>query len=133
MSEINKRWQDAIPRVAARYKAGVQGTTDWQPKALAGQKNYEARMSDTEVLARREKGIAKISNEDWKRKAADLGAARIGPGMKANQDKYSKGYGPHQAALAGLTLPEKTTDAMSNIDSRLKLVVKTLQDTKATA
>lgn len=133
MGEINKRWQDAIPRVAARYKAGVQGTTDWQEKALAGQKNYEERMSDATVLARREKGIGKTSNEGWKSKALKLGATRIGPGMKENADKYSKGFGPHQAALAGLSLPDKTTDPMANIDNRLKAVVQTLVDTKATA
>jgi len=131
MGEISKRWTDAIPRVSARYKSGVQGTTDWQEKAAAGQSNFVERMSDSAVLARRESGIRKVSNAEWQNKAADLGAKRIGPGMNAAKEKYSKGYTPHQSALSGLTLPDKTTDSMANIDARLKLVVKTLQDTKA--
>jgi len=34
-AEISKKWGDAIGRVPGAYKAGVQGTNDWQEKAAS--------------------------------------------------------------------------------------------------
>lgn len=130
VDEINARYKNAIGRVPDSYKKGVQQTTDWQEKAMAGQNLYEQKMSDRSVLARRGQKIAKVSNEDWKTRAADLGSSRIGPGMQANADKQRRNYAPFRETLAGLTLPDRTADPMTNIDNRSKAVVKALVDTK---
>lgn len=128
--EINRRYKEAIPRVGASYKEQVAKVTDWQEKALAGQGVYEEKMANPEILARRGKAIAQVSNEDWKKKAVDLGAARIGPGMAANADKRTRNYEPIRSALAALDLPARTADPMANIDSRVKKVVQAEMDAK---
>lgn len=129
-AEIASNFVDSIPRVAAPYKKGVQNTTDWQEKAIAGQSLYEAKMQDASVLARRGKAIANVSNADWQNKAVKLGAARIGPGMLENADKRTKNYEPVRQAIEGVTLPERTADPMANIDARVKPMVQAMMDAK---
>jgi hypothetical protein len=128
--EISRRYKDSVPRVAEAYKRGVQGTTDWQERAVASQGLYEAKMADRDVLQRRAKKLAKVSNEEWRSKAADLGASRIGTGMDRAVDKQRRGFAPFREALANLTLPERTADPMTNIDNRAKGVVRVLVETK---
>lgn len=129
-SEIAKRYEEAIPRVGPAYKKGVEGVTDWQEKAVKGQGLYEAKMSDSEVLARRGKALEKVSNEDWRGKATTLGASRIGTGMKENLAKRTKNYEPIRSAIEGVSLPDRTADPMANIDSRVKPIVQAELDAK---
>ncbi len=129
-SEIKKNYTDAIPSVPAKYKKGIEGTTGFIEAAVDGQGNYETKMADPNVLARRGKNLAKLSDADWKNPAATTGASRIGAGMSANADKQARNYEPYRSALEGLTLDKRTTDPMQNIDNRVKPVVKTMIDTK---
>lgn len=128
--EISSRYKGAIPRVAEAYRKGVNATSDWQQSALEGQGRYEARMQDREVLARRAKKISNVSNEEWKSKATNLGTSRIGAGMEQAIDKQKRGFAPFREKLAGLTLPEKTTDPMTNLTQRAGAVVKAMVETK---
>jgi len=36
-AEIEQRYKSAIPQVPARYKQGVEKTTDWKTAAIQGQ------------------------------------------------------------------------------------------------
>lgn len=130
LEEISRKYKEAVPRVPEAYKKAVSGVTDWQEKAIGGQSLYEQKMSDRDVLARRGRKLAKVSNEEWRAKAADLGAARIGAGMDKAVDKQRRGYAPYREALASVALPDRTADPMANIDNRAKAVVKALVDTK---
>lgn len=132
-AEISKRYKDAIPRVASAYKQGVEKVTDFPERAIAGQDLYVERMRDPDVLERRAAKLAKISNEDWRGPASDVGAARIGPGMAANVTKQARNYEPIRTALEGVSLPDRTGDAMANIDNRVKPVVKAQIDAKKAA
>ncbi len=129
-AEINKAYKDAIPRVPGKYREGIQGTTGFIEAAVAGQSNYETKMADTAVLARRGKRLAQLTDADWKNPALEKGAARIGQGMTAGADKQSRNYEPYRSALEGTTLPARTTDPMANIDNRVKGVVRVMVDTK---
>jgi len=129
-SEMSRHYDEATSRVPAAYKDGVSANTSWHDNAVAGQKLYEQKMSDAEVLRRREKALARTTHEEWKSRAAELGAARIGPGMKAGAGKRAARYEPFRAALDGLTLSDKTPDPMVNIDNNVKAVVKRLVETK---
>jgi len=132
-SEIKAAYEGAIGRVPAAYKKGVMGTTDFVERAVAGQDLYEERMRDADVLARRKAKLAKLSNADWQKPAADVGAARIGEGMRANSDKQARNYEPIRAALEGVSLPPRTGDPMANIDNRVKPIVQAQVDAKKAA
>ena len=129
-AEIDKNYRDAISRVPAKYKAGVERTTDWQEKAAAAEELWAAKIQEAAAEKRRQKGIARVSNEDWKRKAATLGAERIARGMSENADKRTKNFEPFRAALEGVSLPPRTADPLANVDNRVKPIVKALVDTK---
>ena len=127
---IDANYKAAIGRVPAAYKEGVQRTTDWKEKALEGQGLYEERMRDPDVLSRRAAGLEKVSQDEWKHKAADVGATRIGPGMAAGANKRKANFEPYRSALEGVDLPPRTADPMANIDNRVKPIAQALIDKK---
>lgn len=129
-AQIKSRYTGAIPIVPGRYKEGVNATTGFIDAAVKGQGLYEAKMQDPETLARRGKALSKLSDADWKNPASTLGAARIGPGMNASADDQARSYEPYRSALEGVSLPERTTDPIANIDNRVKPVVTAMVETK---
>ena len=129
-TEIAKSYADGASRAPAKYKDGVERTTGFKEAAIAGEALYAAKMQEVISNGTRAKGLEKSSDEDWKKGVREKGAARIGPGMTAAADKRTRNYEPFRASLEGMTLPDKTTDPMANIDNRLKPVVNKLVETK---
>jgi len=127
---VDAAYKAAIPRVPGAYKAGVQATVDWKNSALEGQDLYEERMRDPAVLNRRRAGLEGVSEEEWKRKAADVGATRIGPGMQAGAAKRKAKWAPFREALVAVDLPPRTADPMANIDNRVKPIAQALINKK---
>jgi len=127
-AEIEQRYKSAIPQVPARYKQGVEKTTDWKTAAIQGQSLYEQRMQDPNILKRREKGLQNVSDAEWKANAINKGVQRIGAGMEAGAAKQAANYEPIRAALESVNLPPRTADPMANIDNRVKPIVKAVVD-----
>jgi len=128
--DASRNYKESIPKVAEKYKRGVQGTAGWQDAAKRGQGLYVEKMQDPEVLSRREKGLDAVSDEEWKRAAADKGTARIGQGMAAGADKQRRNAAPYLDTLRGLELPERTSDPMTNVTNRVGLIATTLHNQK---
>jgi len=117
-------YERSIGGVPAAYKAGVEATQGWQKSALDGQALYEQRMQDQNVLRRRANSLAKVTDNDWKSKASQVGSQRIASGMQAGAQKQAANYEPIAEALRAVNLPARTGDAMSNIDNRVKPIVQ---------
>ena len=132
-AERKTAYLNSLGSVPGAYKAGIERTQGWKEKAIGGQALYVQRMNDATVLARREKGLARVSESDWKSKASALGSTRIADGMRQAADKQAANYEPIAAALRNLTLPDRTADPMANIDNRLKAVVRTAIDASQNA
>ena len=130
-AEIDKAYREAIGRVPAKYKEGIQRTTDWQERAASEQAeaNYAAGVQEAINAKRRAKAISQVSNAEWQQKAANLGAARIATGMSAGAEKRTRNFEPYRTALENLTLSPRTTDPLQNVE-RVKEVVKTMVETK---
>lgn len=122
-AQIQQRYTSAISVVPERYKNGVEGTTDWKQRAIDGQNLYVQKMQDQSVLARREAGLQKVTDADWKTNALSKGVQRIGTGMTAGAAKQAANYEPVRKAMESLTLPARVADANTNIDNRVKPVV----------
>ncbi len=125
-----RNYEASLGTVPAKYQAGIQSTTGWKDSAIQGQGLYEEKMRDANVLARREKGLQRVNEADWKNKAAGIGAQRIASGMKEGAEKQSRNYEPYAQALSSLELPPRSADPMANIDGRVKPVVQRMVDTK---
>jgi len=131
-AEIDKRYKDAISRVPANYKAGVQATTHWQERAASpeAEELWKAKIAEAAAASRRQKAVSQVSNSEWQQKAANIGATRIGAGMSAGADKRTRNFEPYRSAIEGTNLPARSVDPMANIDNRVKGIVKALVDTK---
>ena len=131
-SEIDKKYKDAISRVPANYKAGVQGTTNWQERAASAESEdlWKGKIAEAAAANRRQKAVAQVSNAEWQSKAANVGATRIGAGMQANADKRTRNFEPFRSAIEGTNLPARTADPIANVDNRVKPIVQNLVNTK---
>jgi hypothetical protein len=117
-------YEQSIGSVPAKYKSGVEATQGWQKSALDGQALYEQRMQDSSVLRRRANSLQKVTDNDWKSKASQVGSQRIASGMQAGAAKQAANYEPIAEALRAVNLPARTGDAMANIDARVKPIVQ---------
>lgn len=129
-SQVDAAYRAGIPKAAAKYKDGVAATNNWQEQAIKGESNYATKVSEAVANGTRAKALASVSNEEWKNAAINKGAARIGPGMEQGADKRSRNFEPYRTALEAKSLPARSTDAMTNIDNRLKATVQVMLDTK---
>ena len=132
LDEMKKRYEEAATIVPSRYKRAIERVTGWKEKAAsdAAEARWEAKIRDAIDKKKRKKALEKVDESEWKKKAAEVGGARIGEGMRKNVDKYTEKFKPFHEALAALELPEKSASWEENIENRLKKVVRTLVETK---
>jgi len=124
--DIAKAWEEAIGRVPAKYLERVEKTTGFKDRAIAGEATYAAVMQRVISEGRRAKGLALISDEDWKRGIREKGAKRIADGMQLSKAKRKAKYEPFRQALDGLTIPDKGPDPIENARNIVPTVVEAL-------
>jgi len=131
INAAKKNFEDAASLVPERYKQGVS-SADWKEAAMsdAAESLYAQKLQEAIQKKKRQKGIAKVSNEEWRSNAVNKGAAKIGTAMRLASNKWATAIAPYFEALRNLSLPEKTADPMANIDNRLKRVVEALVNKK---
>lgn len=117
-SEIKANFEQSTAIVTPRYTKGV-ATASWKDQAINGQDLYVATMQNPTILARREKGINKVSDEQWRSAATTKGAPVIAQRMKDASGKQASGFEPYRVALEGMTLPDRTTDPAQNVANRV--------------
>lgn len=128
-SEIKKNYEQSTAIVTDRYKQGVT-SADWKDKAKAGQELYVQTMQNPTVLARREKGIERVSDEEWRKNTIDKGAGVIASRMKNASGKQSSRFEPYRSALESMDLPAKTTDPATNVANRVTPIAVKFREIK---
>ena len=126
-SEWKRKWKESHGRIPGEYKAGVEKASNVVDAMIAGQENYEAKMSDASVLKRREKKLREIDDTFWKKRTLEKGVKRIREGMELGTDRYNKAADVSASALEGLDLPERTADWETNVENRTKGVIRALK------
>lgn len=129
-AQIEANYRAGIPGAAAKYKNGIQATVGWKDAAIKGQGLYVQRMQDQNVLARREKGLNKVSDQAWQQAALNQGSARIATGMDANASKQSANFEPFRKVIESTSLPDRTADPASNVQNRVLPIVMALHNAK---
>lgn len=125
-----QNWKSAQGRVPQAYKDGIARANNWQSKAMEGADNYAAGVNEAISEGRREKGISRVSDGEWKNAASTKGAARIASGMAAAEGKFNTGMSRNLATIEGVSIPARTQNGMENIDNRLKPIAQALMDQK---
>ncbi len=128
--QVLARWKGAQGRVPEAYKEGVNNAKDVINKAIAGEENYAAGVGQAVAERSRAKGLAKISDADWKKAAIEKGAVRIAAGMQAAEGKFAAGMAKNLATIQSVTIPPRVQDGMANIDNRLKPIAAALMAQK---
>ena len=128
-SDIKKNFESSTALVTERYKTGLKGAS-WKENAKAGQGLYEQMMADPNVLSRREKGIERVSDEEWRKAAEDKGAPVIASRMKASSDKQVSRFEPYRAALESMSLPPRTADPATNVANRVTPIAVKFREIK---
>jgi len=130
LEEARANFVASAALIPERYKLGVS-RADWSGKAASDQAeaNYAAAMTKALSQKSRQTGVKKVSNADWQNAAITKGGAVIGTRIRESEEKWATKFGPiYQAVQADIgRLPGRTTDAMQNIDARLKPTVKSWQ------
>lgn len=130
MNDAQANYVAGAAGAGAKYVKGIEGATDWQAKAIAGEKLYAEKLQEAIAAGRRAKGLARVSNEEWKSRAKDVGGARIGQGMTKGASKWAREFTPYSDALKGTELPARTADGMQNLINRGGAVVQAMMDKK---
>lgn len=128
-SEIKKNYEQSTAIVTDRYKQGVKAA-DWKDAAKDGQDLYVQMMSNPTVLARREKGIDRVSDEEWRTNTIDKGAGVIAARMKNASTKQASRYEPYRTALEAMDLPAKTADPATNVANRVTPIAVKFREIK---
>lgn len=128
MAEVQANWEGSIGRVPGAYSAGINRATNWNAKAIAGEDNYAAGVSEAVAAKRRAAKLAEVSDAEWKGAALDKGAKRIGSGMTAAKGKYNRKMGEVLNVIQGVSIAERTLDVDANIDGRVKPIAHALHD-----
>lgn len=123
-------YQTGIGVAPGRYKDGISKATNWQSNAIAAEPLYAAKLNEAIANQTRAKKLAGVSDSEWKARASELGAARIGPGMTAALPKMRKGISDVLATIESVSIGERSADPMANVDARVKPIVKALYDMK---
>ena len=130
LAEARINFESAIGTLGDRFIAGIN-RADWAGKAGSEQAeaNYAAGVQKAVSAKSRQSGVKKVTNAEWQAAAATKGGAVIGTRVRESLDKWEANFGPVFAAVVAdiQRLPARTTDAMSNIDMRLKPTVKSWQ------
>lgn len=125
--EARANLEAAVAYIPARYVSGVN-KADWlnPAKSPQAEANYAAGVQSAVSKKTRQKAIGKMSNEDWRKAAAEKGGAVIGTRLAANLDKWLTNWGGLYDQVISVVgaLPPKTTDFMANINNRLVPTVK---------
>lgn len=131
-AEISENYDKGIARAPENYKKGIQRTNDWQEKASSesAESNYAEGVQRAAASKLRQRKVAQVSNEEWKQAAASVGSTRIGQGMKAGAGKRAKNFEPYRAFIEGTSLPDRTTDAETNVMNRVIPLAKGMQEMK---
>lgn len=128
LDEARANFENSIAYIPDRYEKGVD-KADWSTpaKSDAAEKNFADSMTKAIAAKSRQKGVANVSNEDWKKSAKDKGAPIIGDRIRMNLDKWATNFGTVYSSVVSkvATLPPKTTNWRNNITNRLVPIVET--------
>jgi len=128
LAEARANFEASIAYIPDRYAKGVD-KADWATPAKSDQaeKNFADAMSKAMANKSRQKGVAEVTNEEWRKAANDKGAPIIGERIRGALGEWEAEFGPiySQVQTKVAALPPKGVNWRDNINTRLVPVVET--------
>ncbi|TSA40265.1 hypothetical protein D4Q85_00065 [bacterium] len=108
IDDITAKFVEVTPGRSAYYEAGVKNPLeDWEANTVAAAAAYKAAVGAADIMRRFTGGAKKAGTAKWKRKAAEVGVDRFGPGVIASEADFKEGFEPFVAVIAGTEMPER--------------------------
>ena len=134
MAKWEKKYKVNAMAAGKEWEEGFLAATGIAAAASSdeAQRLYEEKMNDPDVLSRRQRELAKLSDEDFKRAVRQGGSGLYTKGISAKADKAAKGFAPYAEVInnAVAALPAKVADPEQNVLNRVLPVVKALAEKK---
>lgn len=108
LDEIADKWADVTPGRAPFYKTGVQDSgVDWEGPTAEAEGAYELGVQQAIADKRFGAGVREAGTAKWRKKSADVGADRFGPGVRAAKADMKAGFAPYHAVIERVQLPDR--------------------------
>lgn len=134
MNKLKSRWQTRASAASGDLvDAYVTRTGKLDAaKSDAAEKAYAEGVAMAAQKKRRQRALGKLSEDDLNRGMREKGQSNYSTGVGASADKWERNAAPFvaEAERVAKSLPARTTNPMTNVDNRVKPVVKALSDLK---
>ncbi|RSN70333.1 hypothetical protein D9Q81_01295 [Candidatus Korarchaeum cryptofilum] len=131
VEDAKESFKEILPKIPDRYTRKIK-KAKWKEAATSEEAEalWRAKVLEAAERKRRKAGLEKVSEEEWRNLAANLGSKRIKESLEGRIDKWAANWRPYAEALASAELPPRSADPEENIERRVKPVVKTLVQKK---
>lgn len=130
-ADIAEKWSRVAPARQADYEQGVKDPgVDWARSAAGARESYETGIQESIQRGAFSRGIEAAGNERWRRKTADVGTARWGPGVRAATSDYEQGFAPYQQVIERTVLPPRGPRGDPRNIERAATMAKALADAR---
>jgi hypothetical protein len=134
LDQIVTKWNTRASGAGPDYQAGIAAPrTPWSQAALAAKDAWRAGITDAAGRDAFAKGVAKVGDAKWLRKASELGVQRYPQGVTAAKDDYKNGFAPFYDALSKIDLPPRGARGDPKNIERVRTIVQTLRSIKTSA
>jgi len=130
--DAKESFKEILPKIPDRYSRKIK-KAKWKDAAISeeAEELWKAKVEEAAEKKRRKKALEKVSEEEWRTIALNLGAKRIRESLEGRVDKWASAWKPYYDALTSLELPPKGPDYEENIANRVTAVVAALKKKKA--
>jgi hypothetical protein len=131
IGDIADKYARVAPQRADDYTKGVQDpSVDWQRATAGSSDAYEAGVTDAIGRKAFAKGVDAAGNEKWKRRTADVGAARWPAGVRAAKDDYATAFQPFRDVIERTALPPRAPRGDPRNQERAAVMARALTDAR---
>ncbi len=130
-AEIAAKWARVTPQRETDFKEGVQDPkVDWAGPTEAAAPNFAAGVQAAISRGAFERGVSAAGTSKWRRKVVDVGTTRWGPGVRAAQPDFQKGFEPFREIIASISLPARAPKGDPRNIERAAAMARALHEAK---
>ena len=105
---IAKKWAQVTPMRSQDYADGIRNPRrPWAAATKNAEDAYEAGVQKSIVRKAFGKGVTRVGDEKWQRKASTRGVANWPAGVAEAQGDFEAGFAPYHDAIAAVKLPPR--------------------------
>ena len=134
LDKIVEKWTTRATGAAADYAAGLtMPKQPWSAAAVAAKDAWRTGVTDAAGRDAYAKGVTKVGDAKWLRKASEIGVRRYPDGVSAAKDDYKTGFAPVYETETKLDLPPRGPRGDPKNIERVRIVMTALRQLKTSA